>query len=494
MHEVQRSGTQVSGYVSAESLEDAQRLLSEAGGAGRLIAGGTDLLIELARGKRSEVDLLIDLSGIGGLDGTELVEGVEGTELVLGPLMTHAQAAASPLVIEHALALAQACIEVGSPQIRNRATIVGNLITASPANDTISAAFVLDARLDILSSDGVRSQLPVTELYREFRQTNLGPTDVVCGIRLRVPAPESGARRASLFAKVGLRRSQAISVVHGAVAARFPADQGSVRDLRLSLGSVGPTVMMVPGVRDLVEGRELDEALIAEVAAVAASACSPIDDLRATARYRSDSVEVVVRRMLTALSQGREREMWRGDSPRLWGRVPNGHFATSGSIGDQTGPVEINVKVNGTEVVAQAGPGETLLSWLRGQEALTGTKEGCAEGECGACTVRLDGIAVVSCLVLARRVHSAEVVTIEGLAGAEGALSPLQASMTVCGGVQCGFCTPGFVVAADTLLAEVADPDEDQIRAGLAGNLCRCTGYEPIIEAVRSASESGSRP
>ena len=118
MHEVQRSGTQVSGYVSAESLEDAQRLLSEAGGAGRLIAGGTDLLIELARGKCSEVDLLIDLSGIGGLDGTELVEGVEGTELVLGPLMTHAQAAASPLVIEHALALAQACIEVGSPQIR----------------------------------------------------------------------------------------------------------------------------------------------------------------------------------------------------------------------------------------------------------------------------------------------------------------------------------------------------------------------------------------
>jgi aerobic carbon-monoxide dehydrogenase small subunit len=150
--------------------------------------------------------------------------------------------------------------------------------------------------------------------------------------------------------------------------------------------------------------------------------------------------------------------------------------------------VRIEVVVNGDTLDADVWPGESLLFTLRERLGLPGSKNACEQGECGSCSVLLDGRLVCSCLVLAAQADGHEVVTVEGLADA-GELHPVQAAFAERGAVQCGFCTPGLVVAAADLIARVPDPSEDDIREALSGNLCRCTGYQKIVEAVRAAAE-----
>jgi len=140
--------------------------------------------------------------------------------------------------------------------------------------------------------------------------------------------------------------------------------------------------------------------------------------------------------------------------------------------------------LNGMPVSVEAPGARRLLDVLRETVGLTGTKEGCGEGECGACSVLIDGEVVNSCLVAAGQVEGCEVVTVEGLASPDGTLSPLQRSFIERGAAQCGICTPGMLLAAHVLLQQNPRPSEDEVRVGLAGNLCRCTGYTKIIDAV----------
>lgn len=143
--------------------------------------------------------------------------------------------------------------------------------------------------------------------------------------------------------------------------------------------------------------------------------------------------------------------------------------------------------INARDVQIEASPSERLIDLLRNRLQLTGTKEGCAEGECGSCTVLLDGRAVNACLVLAAQVNGRNVQTVEGLANSQE-LSLLQQMFVAHGAIQCGFCTPGMLMAASSLLARQPDPSDEEIRQALAGNLCRCTGYTSIIDAVRATA------
>jgi len=155
--------------------------------------------------------------------------------------------------------------------------------------------------------------------------------------------------------------------------------------------------------------------------------------------------------------------------------------------------VQLRLTVNGRahelDVPAQA----TLLDVLRDELGLTGTKQGCNEGECGACTVLVDGKAVDSCVLMALAAAGSEIVTVEGLAAPDGTLSPLQRAFVEAGGVQCGFCTPGFLMTLTAALRETPAPSEDEIRAAIAGNICRCTGYTQIVEAVQAAARMEAR-
>ena len=150
----------------------------------------------------------------------------------------------------------------------------------------------------------------------------------------------------------------------------------------------------------------------------------------------------------------------------------------------------LKLNVNGAPVLAEVAASARLIDLLRGQLGLTGTKEGCAQGECGACTVLVDGRAVNACLVMAAQVQGREVLTVEGLAE-RGAQSALQAAFVTHGAIQCGYCTPGMLMSATALLQAERHPSRADIRTALAGNLCRCTGYSAIIDAVAAVAALG---
>ncbi|MBL1211841.1 MAG: (2Fe-2S)-binding protein [Ignavibacteriae bacterium] len=150
--------------------------------------------------------------------------------------------------------------------------------------------------------------------------------------------------------------------------------------------------------------------------------------------------------------------------------------------------MKIKFTLNKKKVTAEVESTERLIDLLRNKFQLMGTKEGCSIGECGACTILMDGKAVNSCLVLAEQIEGAEIITIEGIADGEQ-LHPIQENFIKAGAIQCGFCTPGMVVSSYELLNENPEPNEEEIKEAIAGNLCRCTGYKQIIDAVKISAE-----
>lgn len=154
--------------------------------------------------------------------------------------------------------------------------------------------------------------------------------------------------------------------------------------------------------------------------------------------------------------------------------------------------MHVNIRVNGIETEGEVEPRTLLVHHLREALGLTGTHVGCDTSNCGACTVHLDGEAVKSCTVLAVQADDGEVTTVEGLADGEQ-WHPVQQGFHECHGLQCGYCTPGMLMASVALLEDNPDPSEEEIRSGLEGNLCRCTGYQMIVDSVRWAAENGSR-
>lgn len=473
-------------YHSVVSIDDATRILADKGAGARIIAGATDLMLEMERGVRKGINTLIDVSRIQGLDQIRMDEN---NMIHLGPLVTHGQCVGSKIIIEQAFPLARACWEVGAPQIRNRGTITGNLITASPANDTIPPLMALGARV-VLQSARTKRELPLSEFYTGVRTTVMKPDEMLVDIYF----PALKANQRGTFFKLGLRKAQAISLVDCAVILTFDGER--IKNAAVTLGAVAPVIVHARDAQEFLRGRKLEEETIERASELAKSAARPIDDIRSSHDYRLEMVRVCVKRVLSILSKGEERANYpkhpvllRACSDRHGYHI-NEYEGLKHSIHHAVGRSEpaIETKINGKEYKFTTGHHKSLLRLLREEAGLIGTKEGCAEGECGACTVFLDGMAVMSCLVPAVRAHGAHIVTIEGIMR-EGKLHPVQQAFIDKGAVQCGYCTPGFIMSSVMLLDEIQRPDRDEIKEAISGNLCRCTGYYSIVAAVEQAAQ-----
>lgn len=462
-------------YFNVATTEEAVRLLGEKGERARIVAGGTDLILELERGVRRGIGTLIDITRVPGLDQITLDED---DVIHLGPMVTHNHCAASKLIRERAFPLARASWEVGAPQIRNRSTVAGNLITASPANDTITPLMALGGWVALASVRGERKVM-LQDFYTGVRKTVMEPDELLVDIAF--PAMKKSQR--GTFIKLALRRAQAISVINVAVILDLQAD--TVNSASITLGAVTPTIIHAEEAEQFLAGKALTEEVIAEAARLAMGASRPIDDIRGSAAYRREMVRVCTARGLRSLLKGEEQAGVPSEPVLLWGKGPVNNNQLSVSSFPAS-PIETTI--NGVKYTFTSGHDKTLLRLLREEGELIGTKEGCAEGECGACTVFLDGKAVMACLVPAPRAHGAEIVTVEGLAKGE-TLHPVQQAFIDDGAVQCGYCTPGFLMSAAKLLEERPNPTRNEIEQAITGNLCRCTGYYKIVQAVEDASK-----
>ncbi len=481
-------------YESPTTVDAALAAKAQHGAAARFVAGATDLLLEIERGARAAPNGgalgLIDLTRIPGL---ATIEADARGWLHLGPLVTHNQVVAHPLLVEQAFVLARACWEVGAPQIRNRATLAGNIITASPANDTLPALLALDAQVTLASAARGERSLPLSAFLTGFRKVAMADDELL--LRISLPPAAAGAERRGAFIKLGLRKAQAISVVSLAVVLEFESGAGAgsasadapVRRAAIALGSVAPTVVRAPAAEGWLAGRSLSDETIGQAARLAQEAAAPIDDIRATGAYRHAMVGVLVARALRQLRAGQERLGWPSEPVMLWGGT-GGVWPVAQTAASAPLPAGAAL-VNGQP--QQLHGGETLLDALR-RAGWVGVKEGCAEGECGACTVLLDGMAVMSCLVPAERAAGSVVRTVEGL-GTPAAPHPVQSALAAAGGVQCGFCTPGFVVSAAQLLEERPHPTRAEAQEAFTGNFCRCTGYAKILDAAVTAGAANSQ-
>lgn len=469
-------------YIQASNIDDVIHHLADYGSRARVIAGGTDLMLEMERGSRRGIEVLIDVTRIHGL--SEITLDDQGW-IHVGPTATHNHCVASELIRRRAYPLARACWEVGSPQIRNRGTVAGNIITASPANDTITPLMALGAVITLRSLSGDR-RIPLAEFYTGVRRNVMRDDEFMVDIAF----PALREDQVGTFVKFALRKAQAISLVNLSVILSMTG--GVVGEAIITLGAVAPTIIHAEAAEKSLVGKALTEESITAAAVLTMEATRPINDLRGSAKYRRTMARVIAQRALRSLRDGSEQEDFPEMPVKLWGGDSTGKTPVpEGDIWHENGQ-QIETTINGKAYALKGCHSKTLLRMLREDAGLIGTKEGCAEGECGACTVILDGKAVMSCMVPAARAHGAVIQTVEGLAGA-GELHPVQKAFVDEGAVQCGYCTPGFLISAAVLLEEYPKPTKNQIEQAMTGNLCRCTGYYKIVLAVEKAARTGGK-
>jgi len=463
-------------YYNASDIEHALKVLDDQYGQAKIVAGGTDLILELERGLWPEVNALIDVSRIRFNKG--IYKDKEGY-IHINPFMTHNECLASKLLRDEVPLLFQALWQIGSPQIRNRGTIAGNLATSSPANDSITPLMALNAELTLSSHEGSR-QIKLSDFYTGVRKNILKPNELITDIRF---LGLNNIQR-SIFLKYALRNAQAISVVN--IAMIIEVSNNTINKASITLGAVAPTIIHAKKTEEYLNGKNIDLNLISELSQSICDESKPIDDIRGSANFRKQMIKVLAKKGLNILFKNEKydpvpkKPIMLSESHKVKNEISDKSYNNFAK--------EIVTIINGKEYIFKNGLNKTLLRLIREDAGLIGTKEGCAEGECGSCTLFLDGKAVMSCMVPAPRAHMAKIETIESIAS-NGKLHPIQEAFIEEGAVQCGYCTPGFIMSGVKLLEEEENPKDTQIKEAFAGNLCRCTGYYKIIKAVEKAAE-----
>ncbi|MEW5825756.1 MAG: FAD binding domain-containing protein [Candidatus Bipolaricaulota bacterium] len=471
-------------YFRPNSLAEALTMRKEHPDAA-VLAGGTNLIVDMKLGKIAPAKV-IDITFLSGLSG--IVEEPGGVRI--GALTPIRDLATSALLWTSCTAIAEAAAAFGSTQVAMRGTLGGNICNGSPASDTVPALLVLGAEVALVGPGGERT-VPLGDLLASPGKVRLRDGEILTAVRL----PKSAGSSGSAFLKIGRVRAD---LAKASAAVRVTRDEsGRCASARIELGSVGPTALRARKAELLLSKEEMTDARRLTAAEAAAAEIQPIDDVRSTADYRRkaavalvhDAVEIAWKRCTgdspvnVALPRFQKPEEAGATLPREQAKP-----ALPSLRVDADESVVIDLTVNGDAMEIDVAPSELLLNVLRERLELTGAKYGCGIGECGACTVWLDGRPTLACLVLAVAADGADVRTIEGLAAPDGTLDPVQQAFIDENAFQCGYCTPGMVLMTKKLLEEIPQPTEDEIRDYLKGNLCRCTGYASIVRAVERAA------
>ena len=439
-------------YHRPASLSEAVALLGRLDSDARVIAGGHSL-IPMMKLRLAMPSHLVDLAGVPELKGVRL----EGGEIVIGAMTTQREIIVSGLIAEHAPILRETAEVIADPQVRYLGTIGGNVANGDPGNDMPALMMTLGATY-VLSGPGGERRVPARDYYLGLYETAAKPGEVLAAIR--VPRPPSGHGWAyeKLKRKVGDYATAAAAVI-------LTVSGGRIATCAIGLTNVAGTAL-------LAERRRRGGRRLGARQAGARARRSRRNRRRFAFRRRA--------RLGRISRQDGRRHDREGACPRVRPR--------NILKGPRMSLTNVSMTVNGKTMSAEVEPRTLLIHYLRENLGLTGSHIGCDTSHCGACTVDVDGRSVKSCTIFAIQAAGADVLTIEGMAGADGKLSALQEGFREMHGLQCGYCTPGMIVRAYRLLQENPNPSESEIRHGISGNLCRCTGYQNIVKAIQYAA------
>jgi CO/xanthine dehydrogenase FAD-binding subunit/aerobic-type carbon monoxide dehydrogenase small subunit (CoxS/CutS family) len=509
------------GYTRPETTAEALAVLAELGEDGKILAGGQSLVplmsMRLAFPSHLvDINRLTDLAyvrvtGPGpdgprpdgprpdgprpdgpGLGGAGLPAGAGWPAGVrVGALARHARVLADPAAAAVQPLLAKALRFVAHPAIRNRGTTVGSIVHADPAGEMTAVLAVLGGTVR-LASDGGQRVVPASEFFLGPLESAVEPGELATEALFPALPPGGG----TAFAEVSRRHGD--YALCGVAAVVQLGAEGRIDSARAAYLAVGPQPIVID-LTEAVAGLPAGTTGFTAAAALARAGVAPQPDIHATADYRRHLAGVLTERALaeaaaearrrTAAGSGFDAERWAAAEPAS--PPPAGPAAEPGRRAGEAEPSAVRLTVNGTQHDVRVPPRRLLSDCLRHDLGLTGTHVGCEHGVCGACTVLVDGQPARSCLMLAVSADGAEITTVEGLAGPGGALSPVQQAFSDCHGLQCGFCTPGFLMTVTAGLRDCPDPTQAQAREMATGNLCRCTGYVNIVRSVLRAAELG---
>ena len=470
-------------YFAPDALEGALEILSRHGSDAKLLAGGQSL-IPAMNFRLTAPSILVDLNWIIPLAG---IEPASDGGICVGALTRQAQAGDHPLVRERTPLLHETIPYIAHPQIRNRGTIGGSLAHADPAAELPVIALALNARFKAVNAHKER-WIEAPDFFQFMFTTALEPDEILTEIEFP-PMPEGAG-----WAFVEFSRRLGDYALAGVAAIVTTGENGVCSSAKLVYLNLGDNPIDSTQAAVTLVGQTPSEAVFAAAAEAAQPDLDPIGSVHASPDYQRHLAKVLTKRALRkAFERARARRSEeetkrRGESvnnPLSSHRSPDTKHQTP--ISNTQYPTSITI--NGVLYQKTVEPRLLLSDFLRHEIGLTGTHVGCEHGVCGACTVLVDGRPIRSCLTFAVQAHGHEISTVEGLAPNPHELHPLQQGFWEKHGLQCGFCTPGILMTLVPFLEENPDPTEDQIRHALSGNLCRCTGYQHIVEAVQVAAE-----
>ena len=473
----------------AKSVDDAVRLLLEYPQA-QIIAGGSDVLVQMREGKRAGAEL-VSIYGLDELRGVVMEE--DGT-IRIGSLTSFSHITKDPIIQKYINVLGEAVDMVGGPQIRNIGTIGGNTCNGVTSADSASTLFAWDAVIELAGPDGIR-RIPIKDFYIKAGKVDLRPGEIQTAILIPREAYEGYE---GYYIKYAMRNAMDIATLGCSVNVKLSEDKKTFTDVRIAYGVAGPVPMRAVHAEAAGRGLEVTDENIEKIGDTVLEDVTPRDSWRASKAFREHISKLLCKRALREAVR-RAGGMTEEQSPAILNsktvEALEKKEQTEASSGASCHMIMtdaesgkqyklVRCRINGVERETMVDVRASLTDMLRNDYSLTSVKKGCEVGECGACNVIIDGECYNSCIYLAVWADGKEIRTLEGLMGPDGQLSDIQQAFIDEAAVQCGFCTPGVIMSAEEILESGKEYTRDELRKQLSGHLCRCTGYENILNAV----------